>query len=115
MSKNSIVLIIAVVLALGIGIGTATIMQSNTSITVIEPMAPEALSPTQDEAYAAFRAANKAFPDAKMKLGDCAKNNNSLGVLCVVEYSLMPKFGNTHTAQVLFAKNNGAWQAVLVD
>ncbi|WP_022709818.1 hypothetical protein [Pseudochrobactrum sp. AO18b] len=115
MSNNSIVLIIAVVLALGIGIGTATIMQSNSSITIIEPMAPEAVSPTQEEAQVAFRAANKAYPDAKMKLGDCAKNNNGLGVICVVEYSLMPKYGGMQSAQVLFAKNNGAWQAVLVD
>ncbi len=115
MNKTTIILIIALGLGFGFGVGIAIKRQTNTPITVIEPMAPEAIRPTQDEAYAAFRAANKAYPDAKMKLGDCAKNNNGLGVLCVVEYSLMPKFGNTHTAQVLFAKNNGAWQAVLVD
>ncbi|MBX8803228.1 hypothetical protein HBA92_21095 [Ochrobactrum sp. MR28] len=114
--KNYLVpMAIAFVVGCGMTYGVMISMQNNTSVTLIEPMAPEAVSPTQEEAQVAFRAANKAYPDAKMKLGDCAKNNNGLGVICVVEYSLMPKYGGMQSAQVLFAKNNGAWQAVLVD
>lgn len=115
MNKYLIPMAFAFVVGCGATYGLMITMQSNTSVSYVEPMVPEAISPTQDEAQAAFLAANKAYPDAKLKLGDCAKNNNGLGVICVVEYSLMPKYGGMASAQVLFAKNNGAWQAVLVD
>lgn len=85
--------------------------------SVCQTVSPPSVTvmPTQEEAQTAFTAANSAFPDAKLTLGNCAKNSNGLGVICVVQYSLMPKFGRMKPAQVIFDKSNDAWQAILVE